>query len=156
MRFTERLTVLLKAKKMTRKALSEATGIKYGTLNSWYVRNSSNINSVTLQKLASFFGIEMDILLSPSVNEKRLLQKLNRDREMLSNVKTDQLKNEIESLKTNPDITEFDIQIAKCTASLDISRKAQIFLFINHFKRDLEEGKNVIISIGTGSNEKVI
>ena len=146
--FTERLSVLLKAKRVSRKTLSRATGIKYSTICSWYVRKSNRINMVTMQKLSLFFGIDVSFLMSASVNENRLLRELDRNREIFSNVKTDQLMKEIESLKDNPDITELDIQIAKTTASLDTGRKAQLFLLISHFKSEIEDGNDVMVSVG--------
>ena len=155
--FTERLSVLLKAKKISRKTLSRATGIKYSTICSWYVRRSNRINMVTLQKLSAFFGIDINYLANPAVNEKKLLNVLNRNHEVFSNIKTDKLLEEIDSLKSNPDITELDILIAKSTASLDTISKVQIYIVIGQFKNEVEEGnKPVMISVGPVSQRKKV
>jgi transcriptional regulator with XRE-family HTH domain len=156
MTFTDKLTLLIKTKKISRRILAASTGISYNTICSWYARKSSRISPNAIEKIANLFGIEVDFLIDPSVSENKLLKRLSGNNEMLINEKTDQLIREIDSLKLDPYVTELDIQIAKTTSSLDTHRKAQLFIFINHFKHDLEEGKNVIISIGTSSDEKVI
>lgn len=101
---------------------------------------------VTLRKIANYFGVDTTILMDAHVNERVILKNLNRSREIFSNKKTEQLTNEIESLKNDPDITEFDIQIARVTSQLPTSRKAQVLIFLYSYREKILDGEDLVMS----------
>lgn len=62
MNFTDKLNLLMEERGITRGKLSEYTGVPYNTIVGFYTKGYKNIKLSTLKKLASFFGVSLDIL----------------------------------------------------------------------------------------------
>lgn len=57
--FLDKLTELMDSKKVTRKMLSDETGISRSTIDNWYARGDNNPNRQALVSIAKFFGVSL-------------------------------------------------------------------------------------------------
>ncbi len=64
----DRITKILDEKKITRKDLSDGTGISYNTLTSQFQRKSDNMKLDTIVTIARFLKVSVEYLVTGSEN----------------------------------------------------------------------------------------
>lgn len=74
MNFLEKLDFLINEKKMNKHQLSQATGIPYTTIDSFYKKGYDNIKLSTLLKLADYFNCSLDYLVDDDTKEYNKLE----------------------------------------------------------------------------------
>lgn len=62
MTLTDKLTILMRARGLTRGTLAEATGIPYNTIVGFYTKGYRNMKLSNLLRLAGFFDVSLDVL----------------------------------------------------------------------------------------------
>jgi transcriptional regulator with XRE-family HTH domain len=67
MDFLKNLDNLLKINDMKRVDLARAIGVAPSTINSWFSRNSDNINITALKDIAAYFGVSLEVLINGDV-----------------------------------------------------------------------------------------
>lgn len=76
MNMYDRITELLKEKKINKVRLCEETGIPYSTLASMFQRQSTNIDVETIKKIALYLNTTLEYLVSGNV---LISQNINHD-----------------------------------------------------------------------------
>ena len=67
MDFLKNLDNLLKINDMKRVDLARAIGVAPSTINSWFSRNSDNINITALKDIAAYFDVSLEVLINGDV-----------------------------------------------------------------------------------------
>ena len=67
MDFLKNLDNLLKINDMKRVDLARAIGVAPSTINSWFSRNSGNINITALKDIAAYFDVSLEVLINGDV-----------------------------------------------------------------------------------------
>lgn len=70
MRFLETLTQLLFDKRMTRSDLARELNIPVSTINSWFHRGCDGVALSTLIKIANYFNVSLDYLVTGNDDKK--------------------------------------------------------------------------------------
>ncbi len=147
MELVDKIEILLSNTKTTKMKLSRETGIPYNTINSWFNRKTQSIHFKWLKKLSEYFGVDINYFTKDTnVTDSDYISFKNITGQFQS-FKSENLLNEIESLKTAPQITEMDILLAKISSTLSSSRKFMLLVMTQKFVSEIEAGKNVAISI---------
>lgn len=69
MQFVEKLDLLMNARGINKKKLSEQTGMPYSTIDSIFKRGYANIKLSNLRKLSDFFGVSIDYLVRDEIED---------------------------------------------------------------------------------------
>lgn len=62
MSFLDKLDLLMRERNLNKHQLSQATGIPYSTIDSFYKKGYENTKLSTLQRLAEYFEVSLDVL----------------------------------------------------------------------------------------------
>ena len=66
--FTEKIYDLMAERNVTRKNISDGTGIPVSTINNWFARNEDNPNTSAALSIAKFFGVSVYYLCDSLFN----------------------------------------------------------------------------------------
>lgn len=66
MSFLDKLDLLMRERNLNKHQLSQATGIPYSTIDSFYKKGYENTKLSTLQRLAEYFEVSLDVLTDSS------------------------------------------------------------------------------------------
>lgn len=86
MNFLDKLDFLLQKNKMNKRQLSQATGIPYTTIDSFYKKGYDNIKLSTLIKLSSYFQCTLDYLVDDENGNEYIEQSPNSNDTSLKEV----------------------------------------------------------------------
>lgn len=87
--FTEKIAELMIEKNVTRKNISDATGIPVSTINNWFARNEDNPNTTAAIAVAKFFEVSVyylcdNTVIDNPVSEKNPFSKYLNDGEAIA------------------------------------------------------------------------
>ncbi len=70
MNMIEKIQLLMDERDLTKADVSKGAGIPYTTFDGWFKKGFENVRFPTLRKLALFFDVSMEFLISDEVNDR--------------------------------------------------------------------------------------
>ena len=135
MSISERIFDLLQKQKKSQGALSTALGIRQATVSSWKTKGTTPAADL-LEKIAEFFGVSVDYLVTGKEYAPAPSQTVNQG------IFGDRNHNNTVTINGNGavEISEFESELIRICASLDIRRKNALLTYAYKLENELSEG----------------